>query len=75
MKKRRLTINTHRDARRELNKIMRQRLNDEMESEKYKDLRAGFDTMHKYFKLEADLGIEARLEVIEERLDQEEANR
>ena len=60
-------MKTHEAARRTLAKVLREYYNDDetMPSQKFRDIVYGLAVLLQYFKLEADLSIEKRLDEIE----------
>ena len=64
----RLGMKDHRSARLTLGRLIRQYHAGELESQTFRDLVYGFNTMLSYFKHAADLDIEKRLEAIENAL-------
>ena len=62
----RLPMNTQRDARQTFSRLIRKYHNDEIETDKFRALTAAFSTLLAYFKHDADLRIEERLDAIED---------
>ena len=65
----RLTLHTHDAARRTLGRLMRAHYNDEIEESKFRAMVYSFNALLAFFKLDAELDIEARLEAIEKALE------
>ena len=65
----RLTLHTHDSARRSLGRLLRLFHNDDIDEGKFRAMVYGFNALLAYFKLDAELDIEARLEAIEKALE------
>ena len=64
----RITTKTHRSARHALGRLIRNYQAGQMESQTFRDLIYGMTLLLSYFKHEADLEIEKRLQDVEEAL-------
>lgn len=65
----RLTLNTVTNSRLTLGRLMRARVAGKIDRELFRDLCYGFEKQLQYWKLEADLRIEGRLDAIEAKLE------
>ena len=67
----RLPLNNHKNARQTLARLIREYYHDEVPEEKMRAITYALNCLLGYFKLEADLRIEERLDAIEEQLQQD----
>lgn len=65
----RLLLNTTENARRSLARVLRAYLAGTLDATKYRNLVYGLSAMLGYYRQEADMQIEARLEKIEEAIE------
>ena len=65
----RLTLHTHDSARRTLGRLIRAFHKDEIDEAKFRATVYAFNSLLAFFKLDAELGIEERLERIEQALE------
>jgi hypothetical protein len=65
----RLTLSKHDSARRTLGRLIRAFHADDIDEAKFRAMVYGFNALLAYFKLDAELDIEARLEAIEKALE------
>ena len=72
MKRRRLPLKTLDHASRSLQRIMRMRFNDEIDSQMFRDLCYGFSQLHSFYKLQLESDFEHRLIELEDLMAKEE---
>ena len=67
----RINTATHEKARLSLGRLLREYQREDIPSQQFRDLVYGMNLLLSYFKHASDLEIEARLEVIEDQLEQQ----